>query len=245
MHAQRTGRVGSARNGKLEQSRSLRVHADSVWSVNDQGNGFRSGYIKEYLDFDLVAGKRVLDFGCGRLSDVMGMCLTFGAGSYTGIDISELPLKMNARDLWAIRGEGNTPEAAKNVTASFVQANGCELPFKDGSFEIVFALDALQLFGPYAPLAVDEIARVSARGATISVTLGLSTNMKLLQRMGIGCEPLEFGYGAHLPEMDGESPYTLFMTTPAKANRMMERSGISPYFTDIQGERLYIEGVRP
>lgn len=99
-------------------------------------------------------GRRILDFGCGTGS-ALGLLTRYG--SVTAADDSEIAL-----DYARARTEGVT-----GVTFRHVATEG-ELPFPDGSFDLVTALDVLEhLDDDHAGLS--ELNRVLAPGGTLVV----------------------------------------------------------------------------
>lgn len=108
-----------------------------------------------------VAGKRVLDYGCGD-GRYAGKLAEMGAAEVVGIDSSEAMIEL-ARARGA--GAGPTP-------VSFSVASGLSLPFPPASFDLVFAYFVLHHF-PDMPAAIREIARVLAPGGHLVATTSL------------------------------------------------------------------------
>jgi len=94
---------------------------------------------------------RILDIACAT-----GMSFRFLAdcGDIRGIDISRETIR-----LCRTRGIDR-----------IVQCDAMKLPFRDGSFDVVLALDALEHF-PDDELAIREIRRVARPGALVLVTV--------------------------------------------------------------------------
>jgi ubiquinone/menaquinone biosynthesis C-methylase UbiE len=94
---------------------------------------------------------RILDIACAT-----GMSFRFLSkyGDIRGIDISRETIR-----LCKTRG-----------IVRFVQCDAMKLPFRDGSFDLVLALDALEHF-PDDALAIREIRRVSRPDALVLVTV--------------------------------------------------------------------------
>ncbi len=108
-----------------------------------------------------VAGKRVMDYGCGD-GRYAGKLAEMGAAEVVGIDSSEAMIEL-ARARFA--GAGPTP-------ISFSVASGLSLPFPPASFDLVFAYFVLHHF-PDMPTAIREIARVLVPGGTLVATTSL------------------------------------------------------------------------
>ena len=100
-------------------------------------------------------GDRVLDVACGaglvanRVGPVSGkLC------SITGIDINEGMLNV----------------ARRNSQIEWHQGSATDLPFTDGSFDVVLCQQGLQYF-PDRPAAIKEIGRVLAPGGRLSLNV--------------------------------------------------------------------------
>lgn len=111
-----------------------------------------------YLLPHLREGLSVLDVGCGPGTITVDLARTVGPGVVTGIDTSAAVLEQ-ARATAADQG-------VRNV--EFVEADVYDLPFADGSFDIVHAHQVLQhLSDPVA--ALREIRRVTRPGGLVAV----------------------------------------------------------------------------
>lgn len=109
---------------------------------------------------EMVAGKRILDVGCG----VGCALLTFarhGAASITGADL--MPSFLALSRVFAQREGITAPRLACSTGAS--------LPFADASFDFVFSRLALNYMPANA--AVAEMARVARDGAEAVIILNL------------------------------------------------------------------------
>ncbi|WP_455270976.1 class I SAM-dependent methyltransferase [Rhizobium herbae] len=102
------------------------------------GEGYLSPGGPEEVDRVLsgldLAGKQVLDLGCGAGGVTLHIARTGSPAHITGFDV-ELPVIERAR--FAAEQNG----LSRRV--SFVQAAPGKLPFADGSFDVVFSKDAL------------------------------------------------------------------------------------------------------
>lgn len=101
-------------------------------------------------------GARAVDAGCG--AGQMVAALAERGYRTSGFDISG---NMVAASQELLTGRG--------LTAEVVQANGEELPYDDGSFDVVTALGYIEYF-PSPAKAVAELARVAAPGAELLIT---------------------------------------------------------------------------
>jgi SAM-dependent methyltransferase len=112
--------------------------------------------IEERLVLELVgsvAGKQVLDVGCG--DGVLAVHLAEAGGIVTGLDAKPGMLA-------AARQRSNTSGAA----AAFVEGDAQSLPFANGSFDVVMAVTVL-CFVADAERAVREMARVLRPGGRL------------------------------------------------------------------------------
>jgi SAM-dependent methyltransferase len=88
-------------------------------------------YLPRVVDFNGYRGKRLLEIGCGIGTDLVRFAA--GGARVVGVDLSSTALDL----------------AEKNASASGVEielrlANGEELPFEDGSFDVTYAHGVLQ-----------------------------------------------------------------------------------------------------
>lgn len=88
-------------------------------------------YLPRVMDFNGYRGKRLLEIGCGIGTDLVRFAA--GGARVVGVDLSSTALSL----------------AQKNAAASGVEmelrlANGEDLPFEDGSFDVTYAHGVLQ-----------------------------------------------------------------------------------------------------
>ena len=121
-------------------------------------NGLYQKHLEAYLDrmylhLKFTGAKKVLDAGCGEGFVYRAMRKRGYSGEWTGFDNSEQAIKLCKQA---------TPEAEWHVGSAY------ELPFKNGSFELVFSSQVLEhLKGPAKPLK--EFARVAESWLLLSV----------------------------------------------------------------------------
>lgn len=109
-----------------------------------------------YLEPHLVAGRSLLDVGCGPGTITTEFAERLAPGRVIGLDA--------ASDAIAA-AESHAAEVGS--AATFVQADAFALPFDDGAFDITHTHQTLQHVGdPVAMLR--EMARVTAPGGTIA-----------------------------------------------------------------------------
>jgi SAM-dependent methyltransferase len=98
-----------------------------------------------------VAGKRILEVGCG--SAPCARYLTLAGASVVAFDLSAGMLG------YATAAAGRT-----GIEVPLVQADVCELPFLDGSFDVAFSAFGAIPFVADSALALREVARVLRPG---------------------------------------------------------------------------------
>lgn len=107
-----------------------------------------------------LAGKTILDIGCGAGGITLHLVHRHHAAHVTGFDV-EWPVIGRARQRAAAHGLGDR--------ARFVQAPPGLLPFADGAFDIVFSKDAL-LHVPDKDALFAEIFRVLKPGGVFAAS---------------------------------------------------------------------------
>ena len=174
-----------------------------------------------------LAGKRILDLGCGAGGIALHLVERHGAGHVTGFDV-ELPVIEHARRAAEKRG--------LSARASFVQAPPGTLPFADASFDVVFSKDAL-LHVRNKDALFAEIFRVLKPGGFFAASNWMiehdgepSPEMKAY----VAAEGLSFA-----------------MASPARYRRAMERAGFrdivvrdrNPWYREVaRGELERLKG---
>lgn len=183
--------------------------------------------VDRVLDGVDVAGKRVLDIGCGCGGIALHILKKHGAAHVTGFDVEE-PVIRHASERAEAMGETGR--------ASFVQAPPGPLPFQDESFDIVFSKDAL-LHVPDKDALFTEIFRVLRPGGVFAASNWMishdgepSQDMKAY----IAAEGLSFA-----------------MASPARYRQAMERAGFrdvicidrNPWYREVaRGELDRLKG---
>jgi SAM-dependent methyltransferase len=116
-------------------------------------------YLARYLDDLAVEDRRVLEIGLGF--GTVGQILAARGAHYTGADIAAGPVAM-MRD--RLRWVGLTDKSEA------VQASALELPWEEGTFDVVVSIGCLHHTGDL-PQAVSEVFRVLVPGGTAFVML--------------------------------------------------------------------------
>lgn len=161
--------------------------------------------VDRVLDGISLAGRSVLDIGCGSGGITLHLVMRHGAGFATGYDV-EVPVIEAARERAARLG--------MSERASFVQALPGALPFADGTFDVVFSKDAL-LHVADKDAIFREIFRVLKPGGTFAASnwmIGHDGEPSPEMKAYIAAEGLSFT-----------------MASPARYRLAMERAG----FTEI------------
>ncbi len=118
-----------------------------------------------HFDFSIRNGSKVLELGCGNgktLSALPREC------EVTAIDPSK-----KAVELCRALAE------AEGIEAQIIEADVCELPFKDASFDAVVAFHVLEhLIAEDREKAVEEIHRVLAPGGSLLVKVFSTRDMR-------------------------------------------------------------------
>ena len=142
----------------------------------DQYHFEKLHHLLELVDFEGYAGRRVLEVGCGAGVDLARFAR--GGAAVTGVDIasSAIDLARANFEQQGLRGELRV-------------ANGEQLPFPDGSFDLVFAHGVVQYTSDPKRL-VEECRRVLAPGgeAIFQVYNRLSWLNALSKLMKVGLE---------------------------------------------------------
>jgi SAM-dependent methyltransferase len=133
-------------NDLTADTRMLRRFWDGEWNrgaeVCTTWPGIASGF------FDMKNIRSVLDVGCG---DMRFEIFSGSNRRVVGVDISPVALE-RARERMRVR-------EAKGF--EFVLASADKLPFAEGSFDLVMAMDTMPLLGGSYTKALAEMARVS------------------------------------------------------------------------------------
>ena len=97
-----------------------------------------------------LRGKKVLEVSCGHGGGASYLTRSFGAASYTGLDLNPTGIAF-CKKRHSIPG------------LEFIQGDACKLPFADGTFDAVINVEASHCY-PDFPLFLSEVARVLKPG---------------------------------------------------------------------------------
>jgi len=115
------------------------------------------GYLKKYINYSSLGGKKGLDIGCGVGNDLVK--LTKAGAIVTGVDISDFAVEMSRENL-----------KNHNLKAEVLQNNGVALNYKDNSFDFIFAISTLS-YTPNPERMVQEIHRMLKGGSEAYLTV--------------------------------------------------------------------------
>lgn len=162
------------------------------------GDGYLSPGGSEEVDRVLMgvdlAGKRVLDLGCGAGGVTLHLARAHAPAEVIGFDV-EVPVIERATI--AARGSGL-------ANLSFVQAPPGRLPFGDGRFDVVFSKDAL-VHVPDKQALFGEIFRVLALGGVFAASdwlIGHDGEPSAAMKDYLDAEGLSFGMASATVYLD-------------------------------------------
>lgn len=114
-------------------------------------------FIDAFAQFERHAGRRVLEVGCGAGADLMRFAQ--GGARVTGVDLSPVSLDLTRRrfEVFALAADLRVADAEN-------------LPFSDGSFDIVYSWGVLH-HTPETARAVTEVFRVLAPDGSARIML--------------------------------------------------------------------------
>jgi phosphoethanolamine N-methyltransferase len=200
---------------------------EAIW-----GEGYLSPGGPEEVDRVLgglsLAGRQVLDVGCGAGGIALHLVTAHGAAHVTGYDVEAPVIE---------RAQARAEAKGLSSRTRFVQAPPGPLPFADAAFDVVFSKDAL-LHVPDKDALFAEIFRVLRPGGTFAASDWLiahdgepSEDMKAY----VAAEGLSFS-----------------MASPARYRLAMERAGFeaigitdrNPWYRQMAREELaHLQGA--
>ena len=128
------------------------------------------GYLKKYINYSSLGGKRGLDIGCGVGNDLVK--ITKAGAIVTGVDISDFAVEMSRKNL-----------EIHNLQAEVFRDNGEFLNFDDNSFDCIVAFATLS-YTPNPERMVQEIHRVlKKRGEAYLTVYNVNSWLNLLFKM--------------------------------------------------------------
>ncbi len=143
-------------NAPLPDLAALKTRLKGVWSAGDFGQiarSYETGAAEFVADLHIAPGARVLDVACGTGN--LALPAARAGATVTGVDIAP-NLVEQARE--RARAEG--------VRAQFDEGDAEELPYKEGSFDLVLSMFGA-MFGPRPERVAAELTRVCRPGGRI------------------------------------------------------------------------------
>ncbi len=204
--------VGTGSGPSMEQ---IKASMRSAWMAGDFGVVART-IAKPAEEFvarlGVAAGTRVLDVACGTGNTAIP--LARGGALVTGVDIAP-NLLAQARERAAVEG----------LAATFDEGDAEQLPYADGSFDVVVTMFGA-MFAPRPGLVAAEFARVLRPGGRLVMAnwnpAGFSG--KMFQVMA-----------RHAPPLPGLAPPVLW------GDETTVRERLAPGFTDVEAELITID----
>lgn len=151
---------------------SMEFTKEQVWAVNDQAykkgcyrRGQRKRRLFEIMELEEIAGKRVLEVGCGQGHNAVFFAM-YGA-RVSGFDLSPKGIEMAKR----IAKANNVGDLC-----DFQVANVSELPYESGSFDVVVCNAVLHHVVKY-PGVREELYRVLRSGGRLFFAEGVRDNV--------------------------------------------------------------------
>ena len=142
----------------LSERDDLKAKLKKTWSAGDYDRFSR--YMEQgarlfYEQLDIPPGCQLLDVACG--SGQLALWAARDGIEVTGVDIApNLVRRAQAR------------AQAESLKAHFLEGDAEELPFEDGSFDVVTSLIGA-MFAPHPELVARELLRVCSPGGTIAM----------------------------------------------------------------------------
>jgi SAM-dependent methyltransferase len=204
-------RLGSGTGG------DIRSYYDRYWAAPVTPSCPLSPQLERLVFDGVTPATRCLDVGCGA-GNSYAPALAARAGSYMGVDVA--------------------PEAVERARAAGLDAHviddASQLPFEDGSFELVVCIEVLEhLFSP--DRAVAEIRRVLVPGGRLVVSVPNAAYWRLRVNLLAGIwNPLGDEQSVEAPWRD---PHIRFFTVAA-LERMLRRAGFGEVETGAHGGRF-------
>ncbi len=120
---------------------------------------------------ELLRPSTVLEVGCGNGFHLFLLALRFPAVAFSGLELTEAGIRAaRALQEWpevppALRAHGSEPlpDPSAHRRVRFERGTAAEIPFADGSFDLVYTSLALEQMEEIHDRALQEIARVAKR----------------------------------------------------------------------------------
>lgn len=206
-------------------SRNERLY--NHWCIGEPQNQIQLAFRNHWLTFQEIMqdkkfnkGKRCLEVGCGRGS----LSCYYSAADYdcTLVDISPSIIKV-AQDIFQTH----------QLKAKFVVADANNLPFENGSFDIVFSIGLLEHFEDVRNIIREQVRVLSQGGIFIGYVVPENRNQ--VQKNYTWINKILEGYvGSNKSESTKESIYRSEYTSSYYTELMLELG-----LTDIRTRGVY------
>jgi SAM-dependent methyltransferase len=216
-----TARMAALREHEAQNRASWDAYSDEYQSLHGPQLATHDGYAwgmfqipeEELQVLGDVAGKDVLEFGCGAAQ--WSIALAKRDARVTGIDLSERQLEHARENV-----------AAAGVDVRLVHASAESVPLPDASFDIVFCDHGAMTFAdPYR--TVPEAARLVRPGGLFAFSHG-SAIADLVWPEGeehMGDHLVVDYFGLRRLEDDGDVTFQLPYAAPGRGRELVPRSG--------------------
>jgi ubiquinone/menaquinone biosynthesis C-methylase UbiE len=131
--------------------------------------------LKSAIGFEKVRGLRVLEIGCGCGSE--GECFARAGAHYTALDLTNAAVSLTQKRF-----------QLANLDGRFVQGDAEDMPFADGSFDLVYSHGVLH-HTPDTARAIREVHRVLSPGGRAVIMLyyrdsfNYQVNLRVVRRL--------------------------------------------------------------
>lgn len=195
----------------------IREYYDRFWTSDLERHYEPEPRLLAAIDRALDAHADVLDIGCGS-GNSYARAVARGARSYVGVDVSDAAVE-------AARASG--------LDARVID-DAAELPFEDGSFDVVLCVEVLEhLFSP--DRAAAEIRRVLRPGGRLVASSPNVAYWRLRANLAFGLwNPLGDELSIEQPWRD---PHIRFFT-PTTMKRMLDMAGFRTVTVGAHGGRF-------
>jgi SAM-dependent methyltransferase len=147
----------STHNGNPKGELSHRPATFSADKYDEWRDESLKGQFEEYFQWELIRGKRVLDFGCGT-GPLSLLCAQNGAKSVVGTDLNSGSIE---------RARRNQRDGRLDVKF-ILEESACRMSLPDDSVDVITCFDVMEHVMDYASI-IDEWKRVLAPGGCVLI----------------------------------------------------------------------------
>ncbi|NLT09062.1 MAG: methyltransferase domain-containing protein [Ruminococcus sp.] len=163
--------------------------------------------------FELSAGDRVLDIGCGGGETLHKLAEMLPDGQFTGLDHSELSVRISSE-----HNQSSINDGRMNIVQGSVE----ELPFREDSFNRIITVESFY-FWPDPAENLKEVCRVLDRNGQFLIVADIHG-------------------GAELSDEDLANirKYGLFNPTPGELEELLHNAGFSQVCIHTRSDKTWI-----